>query len=590
METKLFASAAIIAAFSALSAESYSWKSGVEGLWTDSANWENGEVPSSEDSLVYISDGKAILEGSDSILVEGIQLSSNAAGGGALEMYGDSELTVKSSNIYVGFASGGAGRISLNDRSKIVNNSFYTYIGNSASALVELNDQSEMSIGRVLRLGYNDVNYTPNDISATLNINGGRFTVNGTPTSGEYGIWAGCNLNAKAYINVNAGTLDVIGLMLLGDNGGSAELTMASGDVHVAGNLFMGAWSNNAKNHGSQGYITVNGGTFTLDGTAAVGHETGTDSANRGVGGIVVNDGGTFVANQRILLARGNYSKGTLTVNEGGILDANIITAGNGTILSTGAEAVFTVDGGTLRVNANHDGSGAFVSLVDVNISAKGAKIDTNGKTARIDSVIKGAGKIEKTGSGVLELTAANIFSGGMDVNAGTLIAANQNALGTSAASVNSGGILDSSVVNVVTGGISLSGGELSANGDGAGSYTLSGGDFSMTAGVYKLTILSAASYDQIFGDGTNDFYLDGGIVELSGYIDYAEKYQILDGFETGSVGNVAVTGYDTANWLHHIETDGVLWFEQIPEPSAYAAFFGALSLALAAGLRRRRA
>jgi len=86
-----------------------------------------------------------------------------------------------------------------------------------------------------------------------------------------------------------------------------------------------------------------------------------------------------------------------------------------------------TFGGGTLQFLAG------LTSNRGTTLNAGGGAVDTNGNSATLGGTIGGVGGLAKLGAGTLVLTAANTFSGGTLLAAGTLSLANNQALGTGA-------------------------------------------------------------------------------------------------------------------------------------------------------------
>ena len=144
----------------------------------------------------------------------------------------------------------------------------------------------------------------------------------------------------------------------------------------------------------------------------------------------------------------GTYSgvlsgSGTLTkIGTGTLVLAETNTYSGGTILDEGTVSVsadanlgvasgsLTFDGGTLETTASFDSSRA------VTLEAGGGTIDTEVGTLTLSGVVGGSGALTKTGDGTLVLTGTNTYSGGTNLDAGTVSVSRDENLG------NAGGLL----------------------------------------------------------------------------------------------------------------------------------------------------
>src|SRR5262249_43872673 len=127
-----------------------------------------------------------------------------------------------------------------------------------------------------------------------------------------------------------------------------------------------------------------------------------------------------------------------------------------------------TNDNGTVVQIGNNDGNGA---LPDGNVQIGGALIFNRNNTIAVASAISGAGTLTQSGSGTLNLTAANTYSGNTTVTSGTLALSGAGALASPLTSVRNA-ILD----------ISGSGGSVSFNA------------LSLTNGAFNLGSISASA------------------------------------------------------------------------------------------------
>ena len=139
-----------------------------------------------------------------------------------------------------------------------------------------------------------------------------------------------------------------------------------------------------------------------------------------GTGALTKTGSGTLA-----LTAANTFSGGT-------VLAAGAITANNNAALGTGP---VTFGGGTLQ--AGVDG----LALNNAAVLATSGTIDTQAFGFTYVGTISGGGPLTKVGTGTLALTAANTYSGGTALNAGTLLVSNSAALGTGAMTFNGGGL-----------------------------------------------------------------------------------------------------------------------------------------------------
>ena len=181
-----------------------------------------------------------------------------------------------------------------------------------------------------------------------------------------------------------------------------------------------------------------------------------------------------------------------------------ILSIGAGGInnLSTNRQSIFS----SLSVSnsqAWNAAAGNLAMLGVVNLGGANALTITGSFNTGISNVIQSTGSLIKQGAGTLTLAgaSANLFSGGVTVQSGTLIAAKTNALGSGPLTL-SGGTLDIGAFNQNVSSFSLLGGTLSATSGSlssssafqiqAGNITSrlggSGGLVKTTAGVATLT------------------------------------------------------------------------------------------------------
>jgi autotransporter-associated beta strand protein len=284
---------------------------------------------------------------------------------------------------------------------------------------------------------------------------------------------------------------------------GSGTLTLSKGVSGATFNLVLtgtGSGSESGPLTITSGTLTKNGtGTWTLAGTNAF---TGNKTLNSGT--LNINNAsalgtiaGTFFINGGTI---DNTSAGTITT-----LNYPQIWAG---------DFIFT---GTQNLNL---GTGT-VSMGASRI------VTTNGGVLTVGGIISGSTySLTKAGNGALTLTAANTFTGGTTLNAGTLNINNASALGTVAGTfVINGGTINNTTAGAITtlnypmtwgGNFAFTGTQNLNLGIGAVAFAAST-QVTVTAGTLTVGgIISAASYN-FTKAGAGILSLGSNMVTLNG-------------------------------------------------------------------------
>ena len=468
---------------------------------------------------------------------------------------------------------------------------------------------------------------------AGANSYSGLTTVGLTTASGPDStlLITGSNSSAGA-TTISSGTLQLgsatngglaSGVLTLGSTNNAATLQAVNADrtlsnnVSQTGNVTMsgsqsltinGTYTNSAAALTLTNNITGSGKSLTLGNVFLRNSDTVTTMTFNGSGataitGTIINNsaantnaaGITYSGSGTLTLSGTNTYTGATTIS-GGTL--SVATIGNGGVASnlgqastSAANLVF--NGGTLQ----YTGSTASTNRNFTINAGKTATFDvtTNNLTVSGASTAT-TGALNKIGNGTLTLAGANAHTGGTTVSLGTLVAANASALGSTTGDTTvSGGTLTSTVANVNLGNLTLSGGSLDANSTSIGSYTLANGkNFVFSAGTFNSTLVGALTSDRLIGSGAGTFSITGGALVLDvtngGFGGYGVAYTLLNGFSSGTVSGLNISGYDTINWLAVLGSNGVLSFSAVavPEPSTYAMVAGAGLLAFAFWRRRR--
>ncbi len=171
--------------------------------------------------------------------------------------------------------------------------------------------------------------------------------------------------------------------------------------------------------------------------------------------------------------------------------------------LTTGS---INLDGGTLQVTAG------MITASETLLGPGGGGLDVanSGDTLELDGTISGDGSLTKKGDGTLDLLGINTYTGGTNLNAGTVIAENDSALGTGLVTFNGGTLRLSPFVTIAN----------TAQLDGDSSMEVTDSDTQATysgdiSGVAGISIIGNGTLSIT---GTNTYegttFLRGGILE----------------------------------------------------------------------------
>ncbi|MDI9853845.1 autotransporter domain-containing protein [Comamonas sp. 17RB] len=352
--------------------------------------------------------------------------------------------------------------------------------------------------------------------SGTLVLNGNNSYTGGTRLDGGT-LEVGHNsaLGSGALQVHGAGTLQSNTDVTLGNAVAlDADLTLAGSHDLTLGGAISGAGN----------LIKSGTGTVTL---------TGANSAT----------GGTLITAGRLVASSGSLSRGAIINNAALELhqtsDGTLAQAisGSGSFTKTGAGTLTlagvntstgdtTISAGSLVASVANLASGAITNNAALELK--------QASDATLAQTISGSGTVSKTGAGVLTLSATNTYSGGTSINAGTLVAANNSALGTGHVTVGNAAALEvASGTTLAVGSLDFQAGstyrvnvdpDSGASGriDVAGTATLAGsvlhvGTVSDATTDFQVgktyTILHAGQVDGTFSAAASNYaYLDVGL------------------------------------------------------------------------------
>jgi fibronectin-binding autotransporter adhesin len=411
-----------------------------------------------------------------------------------------------------------------------------------------------------------------NLVTLTINVaTGGAATISGTILNHP-------DASGGTLIKTGAGTLTLTG-------GASANSTTLTGNITVTGGILEVGGANGGNSNPiatSIGNMTVTGRTITINSGATLKF-----ISSDAIGAYNYVSPVTFIADGGTILSAAFGSIGNITLSNGGRLTIGNGTGTafvksmelNGTVTVTGTSGSFidVTSGATTNVGLQLLATGGSTTF---NVGSTGDAIAdltvTAPLTDSVNSPVNGlsANTLIKSGAGKMVLAGANSYSGGTTLRAGTIVASNSNALGTSGTvTLNDASTSTSNaslLINATAGSITIARNITVANqGSGTvtlGSATTSGANqaiFSGTITLGKNTTLNGGSFGDRLGftgnitgtanvtiAGTNRVLFTGSAKTYAGTttINSGSALQLSDGTSTSNSfladsSDVTVTG-----------------------------------------------
>lgn len=389
--------------------------------------------------------------------------------------------------------------------------------------------------GSTLYLGASGstTNFSGETTIDTLNISGGTTNFTGVSatlgtlkvTGGSTAVVFGSSAEGAAPANYT-----ITGEIQQADNNGTNRTFTIHKNATVTASALRNSWG--VKTLTVDGVLNLTGEGLLYSSGDMTNTITGTGTINTKK--FTVNNVGTYVLDGGINI---NIGSGGITQNQPlQIKDATIGASANWTSSSTG-----------IKLGEN-------------------AKFNTNGHTITLGSALEGisgvAGKITKLGAGTLVLNAANTFSGGVAINAGTLRANHASALGTGVVTIAGGATLDVSALtdSLNIGNLTTSNGAIlnlgAANATAAkivstGTVSLDAGTIFDIASIANGLKLISGTELSAEGLGIANLLVDGKLVNQRGTATFAVSDDVLTltNYTAGANATLTWAGDATGTW-----------------------------------------
>ena len=373
------------------------------------------------------------------------------------------------------------------------------------------------------------------------------------------------------------------------NSGTTLNITSENKDNAISAGVLLGHWKE------GKGILNVNGGvvnaknTLTMVSWDSEGELNINNGGKYNTHGIVmgVNDSSWGDRTSRALVSLN--SGGTLNLGSGGIYNAN-----NN---KTAGEKTINLAGGTLGAFDSWSSEMAMTLARDSTstVNTENSEGTNTGHNITLSGKLSGAGALRKTGTGTLKLSGANDYSGGTEIDTGTLVAANEKALGNGAVSVSSGAALQANAeitFSTAAQTLTLVVGEAQVV-PAVATFSLRNSGASGTALVTaqnggKITVTDAAKvYIDVSALAQNQALL-GEAVSLSLAAESALEFNDTNANIGWWNDAGAWTEWGIVNDYTYDSASGVLTLT-IPEPSAFGLLAGLSALALVVSRRRRK-
>ncbi len=507
---------------------------------------------------------------SDALAFSGI-----ISGNGTVTQAGSGALTLTGANTYTGGTTVNAGTLQIGAGG--TTGSIAGGITNNATVVFNRSDAIAFAggiagTGTVVQAGSGNATFSgvisgtgafrqegsgTTTLTANNTFTGGTTVSNGTlqiGAGGATGAIAG-NITNNATVVFNRSDAVAFAGAVVGSgnlvNAGSGNTTL-SGVISGAGNL---------RQAGTGTTILTGNNSYTGGTTVAAGTlQIGAGGTTGGLVGNIVNNGTLAINRSDAVTLSGAISGNGTVANAGngnttfdGVISGTgaLRQAGTGTAILTAANTYTggtTIAAGTLQIGAGGT-TGSLVGSITNNgtlainrsdaitlsgaIAGSGNVVNTGNGNTTLEGVVSGAGALRQAGTGTFILTAANTYTGGTTVAAGTLQLGAGGTAGSVAGNITNNGTLalnrsDSSTLDGVVSGTGslrhLGSGTTTLTGNNiySGGTTIAAGTLQIGAGGTVGSITGNIVNNGTLAINRSDSYTLGGVVSGSGSLTQA--------------------------------------------------------------------
>jgi autotransporter-associated beta strand protein len=485
-----------------------------------------------------------------------LTLSGAVSGGVALTKVGAGTLTLSGANTYTGATNVNAGTLVASNAAALGTTAAGTTVAAGATLNINnvaigaeattlngtLQGAGTASLAGTVALGAtNAVNTAA--VGDTLTLSGVVSGANALNKNGAGTVVlsGAANNTYTGVTNINAGTLVASKAGALGTTAGGT--TVANGATLQINNVAIGAEAVTLNGIGVGGNGALQGtGTASLTGNVTLA--TASTVGAPALADTLTLSGVVSGANNLTKVGAGTVVLSGVAANTyGGATNVNAGTLRVGSAANKipNASAVTVAAGATLDLNNISETVGSIAGAGNITLGSATLTAGGNNSSTIYSGVISGAGGMTKAGTGALTLSGASTYAGPTAINAGTVVAANANALGTTASGTT---VANGATLNINN--VALGNEAVTLNGTGVGAA----GALTGTGAASLGGPVTVATASRVGAAASNSLALNGA-VQGPGALDVAGGGTITFGNAVGSLtplGSITTAAGTTLN------------------------------------------